>query len=216
MSKNKNTIIKDAIILCVITLIAGFLLGLVYEVTAKPREKAAKDAKDAAYKLIYSDADKFENADEYSKELENSKNYFKSKGYSSGDMSYDFTGLKVIELVRAYTDDEEKGYIVTVVTPNGYGGNITVALGVDMDGTVAGVQILEIDETPGLGMNAKGDFKDQFEGKNVDGFVHTKNGKSQDNEIDAITSATITTKAVTGAIDAGMLFVKDVVLELEE
>ena len=105
------------------------------------------------------------------------------------------------------------GYIVSVTTPNGYGGDIQVAIGINKDGKIAGTQILAIDETPGLGMNAKGEFIEQFTGKKVEGFVHTKNGASKENEIDAITSATITTEAVTGAINAGLAFVNEQILE---
>lgn len=212
---NKNTIVKDALILCVITLIAGFLLGFVYEMTADKRQKAAKDAKDKAYALIFGEDVTYEAASDFDDKIKDSKNYFKSKNFSSGDVSYDFTGIEANELVRVKKDDEVKGYIITLTTPNGYAGNIQIALGVDITGTVSGLEILSIDETPGLGMNAKGEFKEQFKDKNVDGFVHTKSGKQADNEIDAITSATITTKAVTGAVDAGLSFVKEVVLSNE-
>lgn len=203
--RRKNTIVKDAMILCAITLIAGFLLGFVYDITSDRRAKAQADAKADAYSLIYEDADSFENDAAFDKLVEESAEYLNDKKYSSGDVTYDFSGITVDELVVARKDGDALGYIVTVTTPNGYGGDIQIAVGVDADGTVKGIQILSINETPGLGMNATGEFKDQFAGHNVDGFVHTKNGKSAENEIDAITSATITTKAVTGAVDAGLI-----------
>ena len=218
MSENqkKNTIVKDALILCVITLIAGLLLGLVYEITKEPIAKAEQDTKNKAYAAIYSDAEEFENVEELNKLAQDSKEYFKGKSYTGTDVSYDFTGLTVDEVVVAKKDDAAIGYIVNVTTPNGYGGNIQIAMGVNEDGSVKGVQILSISETPGLGMNATGEFKDQFAGAKVDGFVHTKNGKSAENEIDAITSATITTQAVTGAVNAGLMFVQEQILNMVE
>ncbi len=219
MSKKKeNTIVKDAIILCIITLVAGFLLGFVYELTAKGRQKAADDTKQEAYGKIFKGDYSFEEAADYDDEVADSAKYFKNKSYSYNDITYSFDGLEVNELVEVKakdSTDEIQGYIVTVTTPNGYGGDIKLALGVDMECTVKGVSILDISETPGLGMNATGDFKEQFAGKNVDGFVHTKTGSKSDNEVDAITSATITTKAVTGAVDAGLMFVRERVMNID-
>lgn len=207
--KKKNTIVKDAVILCLITLIAGLLLGFVYDITKEPIKKAEQNVKDEAYAKLFENAKSFETTDELAKLCEESGDFLDGKSYSSGDVTYDFSGITVDEIVKAMDGDELKGYVITLTTPNGYGGDIQIALGVDSTKTVTGLQILSINETPGLGMNATGDFKDQFTGHQVDGFVHTKNGKSADNEVDAITSATITTKAVTGAVDAGLLFAQD-------
>ena len=211
--KEKSTIVKDAIILCVITLIAGLLLGFVYEITKEPIAKAEQATKDKAYATIYSKADAFEKTDKINELVEKSKDILKDQSFVSADKTYSFSGITIDEAVVAKSGKDTIGYIVMVTTPNGYGGNISIALGVDVDGTVAGTQILTISETPGLGMNATGEFKDQFTGKKVDGFVHTKNGKTAENEVDAITSATITTEAVTGAVNAGLYFVNNVILE---
>lgn len=59
-AKSQNTLVKDAIILFAITLISGILLGLSYGVTKGPIEKANEKATQEAYKLVYPDADKFE------------------------------------------------------------------------------------------------------------------------------------------------------------
>ena len=65
-------------------------------------------------------------------------------------------------------------------------------------------------ETAGLGMNAqKPEWKAQYGGKNVDAFAVTKNGASADNEINAISGATITSNAVTGAVNAAVYFAKN-------
>ena len=78
-------------------------------------------------------------------------------------------------------------------------------MGIDNEGTVKGIEMLKISETAGLGMKAKEDrFKDQFKNKNVAQFSYTKTGAASDFEIDAISGATITTKAVTNAVNTGL------------
>ena len=73
--------------------------------------------------------------------------------------------------------------------------------------TVTGIEMLSISETAGLGMKAKeADFKDQFKDKNVEKFTYTKTGESGDDMIDAISGATITTNAVTNAVDSALVY----------
>ena len=73
------------------------------------------------------------------------------------------------------------------------------------DGTVNGISFLSISETAGLGMKADTDeFKGQFADRNAASFSVTKTGASADNEIDAISGATITTNAVTKGVNAGL------------
>ena len=157
-------IIKDAMVLFIITLVAGVLLGLVYMITKDPIAK--QKAVDA-------------------EELD---------------------GVTVNEIVKAYdSSDKELGYIITVTDANGYGGDIKMTVGIDSTGTITGLEILDISETAGLGMKAKeASFREQFKGIKADKITYTKNGKSADNEIDAISSATITTKAVTGGVNGAL------------
>lgn len=78
-------------------------------------------------------------------------------------------------------------------------------MGVQADGTLNGISFLSISETPGLGMKADTDeFKNQFVGKQTDAIVYTKTGASADNEIDAISGATITSSCVTNGVNAGL------------
>ena len=78
-------------------------------------------------------------------------------------------------------------------------------MGVADDGTLNGISILSISETAGLGMKADTDeFKNQFADKNVEKFEYTKNGATEDNQIDAISGATITTNAMTNGVNAGL------------
>ena len=208
-------ILKDAFILFTITLVAGLCLGFVEKITREPIASAQQEAKNRAYKEVFADADSFEITEELSKALQNKEDILKKEGYSQ---------IKIAEGVAAMKGEEVIGYIFTVTTKEGYGGEITLAVGVDVEGIFTGYEILSIDETPGLGMKATEDeFKSQFGGKDASGVQWTKTGASKDNEIDAISGATITTKAVTGAVngvgafaiseEAGLIKAKEVVAD---
>ena len=99
----------------------------------------------------------------------------------------------------------ELGYAFTVTTAEGYGGDIQFAMGIRDDGTLNGISILSISETAGLGMRATtDDFKNQFKDKNVEKFTYTKTGAASEDEIDALSGATITTNAMTNGVNAGL------------
>lgn len=94
---------------------------------------------------------------------------------------------------------DDKGYVVEV-TPSGFGGNLDIMVGVDNDGTCTGVSIISHAETSGLGANAtKETFRSQFVGKS--GVVRvTKDG----GEINALTGATITSRAVSSGVTSAI------------
>ncbi|MGN0383398.1 MAG: RnfABCDGE type electron transport complex subunit G [Eubacterium sp.] len=191
-------LIKEALILFVITIVAGFLLGLVYETTKDARTRQEEKAQKRAYQEVFKDAESFKNvmydADAVDKFILDS-----DEDIQSGDIIID-------GIVSAQNSDGEiMGYVVTVTDTNGYGGDIQFTVGIQNDGTVNGISILSISETAGLGMKAQDDsFKNQYSGKNVDKFEYTKDGASNDNEIDAISGATITTKAMTNGTNAAI------------
>ncbi len=94
------------------------------------------------------------------------------------------------------------GYVFTT-SAKGYGGDIVTMVGVKKDGSVAGVDFLAISETAGLGMNAdKDDFKSQYIGKIGD--IGVNKNEPADDEIQALTGATITSKAVTEAVNIAL------------
>ena len=191
-------IIKNTLSLTVITVIMGILLGAVHHVTAEPIAYQEQKKKEKAYQAVFPEASSFETVD-----LPGSGLQDEIETALSGD---DFSGEQVDEAARAIGEDgSELGYVLTVTTPEGYGGEIQLALGISADGTVQGISFLEISETAGLGMRADTDaFKSQFQGKQVEQFTVTKNGASKDQEIDALSGATITSNAVTGAVNAGL------------
>ena len=191
----KNTIIKDTLILTLITLVAGGLLGMVYEVTKEPIAQQAEKEKQEAYKAVFEDADSFEvcvEADDADLAAYLTENGFEAQTVNEVMEAKDASG-------------ETIGYALNMTTSEGYGGDISFSMGVTLDGTLNGISILDINETAGLGMNAtKDEFKGQFAGKQVDAFEVTKSGAASDNEINAISGATITSKAITGGVNAAL------------
>lgn len=191
----KNTIIKDAMILTLITLVAGGVLGLVYEITKEPIAKQQEMAKQEAYKSVFEDADSFEVCvEEGDGEL---AAYLAENGFEAQTIN---------EVMEAKdTSGETLGYAINLTTSEGYGGDITFSMGVREDGTLNGISILTISETAGLGMNAtKDEFKNQFQDKQAESFEVTKTGAAADNQINAISGATITSNAVTKGVNSGL------------
>ena len=95
------------------------------------------------------------------------------------------------------------GYAFTT-SHNGYGGAVSIVVGINTLGGVTAVEITDVsNETPGLGQNAKKDsFTDQFKGKTAIGEV--KKTGAQGNDINAVTGATITSRAVANAVNAAL------------
>ncbi|SCP95093.1 RnfABCDGE type electron transport complex subunit G [Anaerobium acetethylicum] len=191
-----NKIVKDALMLALITLVAGFLLGTIYEITKEPIKKQQELAKQESYKAVFKDASGFEASDA---DLADAASILAENGY----------GKEAIEEVMEAVNEngETLGYVMSVITNEGYAGEIKIAMGIQNDGTVNGIEILKISETAGLGMKAAdSEFKDQYGNKNVEKFVYTKSGAASDEEIDVISGATITTNAVTNAVNSGICF----------
>lgn len=191
-------ILKDTLALAIITIASGILLGGVYIITKEPIEKQNEKTKIAAYNSVFSDLSTYEAYDD----LDSLQTSVKDAGYS---------GVIVDEVVYAFNSSKENiGVIVTVTDRDGYGGNIKMTVGIDMEGTITGLEILEISETAGLGMKAADkEFRNQYVGINADEVVYTKNGKTEANEIDAISSATITTAAVTDGVNGAITVYKE-------
>lgn len=182
-----KSMMKDAVILFAITLIAGLLLGVVYEVTKEPIAIQQTKRKNEACKEVFRDAVTFE----------------------ALELSMPETGEKatatINEVSQAVAEDGTiLGYVLDITTHEGYNGDIQFTMGIRMDGTVNGISLLSIAETPGLGMKAEEVLKPQFAEKNVGQFTYTKTGAMTSDEIDAISGATITTNALVNGVNAGL------------
>lgn len=200
-----NKLVKDALVLTAITVIAGFALGLVYEITKGPIEKAEAAALSNAYNTVFSSASSFQDLDGF--DSASASKIVADAGYSSDSID---------NCVAACDDNGNTlGYVITVTTSDGYGGKITFSMGITNEGVINGYSITSISETAGLGMKARdegdGSFSSQFINRTAEIFTVTKTGASASNEIDAISAATITSKSVTNGVNAGVTYFNSLV-----
>ena len=175
IKKNREDIIKPVGVLLAICIIIPLALSVTNKVTAKKiAELENENSKKNMQSLV--SADDFEKC-------------------SDGGIEY----------YAAIKGGDTAAYIFTE-SAKGYGGDVSVMTAVKPDGTVAGVAILDVsNETPGLGQNAaKESFYSQYAGLKK-GVSLLKNGaKAENNEVDAVTGATITSTAVTRAVNAAL------------
>lgn len=109
------------------------------------------------------------------------------------------------EVYIIYEDGEKAGYAF-MASGSGYGGNIDILVGLDSGFGIKGISILSQTETPGLGSRiTESLFTDQFKGLSVSDIAL----KSEGGKIDAITGATISSRAVVGAIQKRMVEIID-------
>ena len=186
-----NKIVKNTLSLTLITVVLGVVLGLVHSVTAEPIARQEEQKKQEACADVFEDAQTFEAVELETSGLE--------EKFTSALAD---AGLEEEHIDELYNALDGSG---NVTTGEGYGGDIQFTLGVAADGTMQGISFLSISETAGLGMRANtDDFKSQFAGKNVESIAYSKTGATADNEIDALSGATVTTNAVTNGVNAGL------------
>lgn len=182
--KDLSNIFGVGLKLFLITAISAMTLAFTNSITEPVIRKNAEKKQEESMKKVLSEAVSFEKSD--------------------------MSALALVDLQCAVTDvykgineaGKEAGYAV-MVSSGGYGGEITLAVGIDSELKVTGVDVISHSETPGLGAKCVSDvFKNQFINKGI-GVEAVKNG-AKDNQIDAITSATITSKAVTNGVNTAI------------
>lgn len=199
MAKNKKSnIFTNTLVLVIITFVAIAALAVVNQITAEPIAQAEVNQKAEAYKIVYADAGSFAEIDGVDKMLEDSAALLEENG---------FAGCTVTDALEVKSSSgDAQGYIIVSTSPNGYGGEIQVAFGIK-DDKITGFTAIKNSETAGLGSKCtEPEFAGQFAGKAASILSYTKSGASSDTEIDAISGATITTNAVTEAVNAGIIF----------
>ncbi len=170
-------ILIPTISLFIICVVVAFLLAGTNELTKAPIAKIQAETSQAAMKSVVPEAESFETIQD-------------DPQVNAG---YDASGNLV-------------GYAIPSVY-KGYGGDVEIMVGVGVSGDVTGVEILSHEETPGLGANCiKEDFRNQFVQSDVqNGFSVVKDGTGGENgHIDAMTGATITSNAVTQAVNQAL------------
>ena len=195
MSETKQ-MFKNAMILFAITLVAGILLGIVYQVTKAPIAHQEQMAQTKANQEVFPEAKSFADAE---LDTEQAEKILKS------DAAYAKVSINSVKLAKDAAG-KNIGYVLQI-TSGGYADNIVFTMGLTNDGTLNGISLVSISETPGLGMNAQKVLVPQFSSVQVGNlFEVTKTKKASDNQIEAISGATITSKAVTNGVNAGVLY----------
>ena len=166
--------------LLVITAVSGGVLGLVYGMTKDTIAKVDQKKNEAAIQAVLP--------------LEGEITY------KADTLKYNYEGADLtFPCNLAY--DAKGNFLGAAVKTNegGFGGKIDMMVGFLADGTIKGTSVLSHAETPGLGANMTGKFKDQFVDKNPANFklIVKKDG----GDVDAITAATITSRAFSKAVD---------------
>ncbi|WP_330679121.1 RnfABCDGE type electron transport complex subunit G [Romboutsia ilealis] len=173
-------ILKLGVTLFVICAVAALVLGITNNITSPVIEERNIQASNKSRQIVLSDAEEF-------KQLE---------GINSDIVVEVYEGLKGGDVI---------GYTIKT-SPKGYGGAVEVMVGISTDGKITGVDIGNHSETPGLGSKASEPaFKDQYLDKGVaNSLLVVKGSVNNDNEIYAISGATITSNGVTSGVNAAM------------
>lgn len=163
-----------------ICLVAAILLAGTNEITKNKIIEAQAKAKQESLTLAFSDATSF-----------------------SDEQEFTLDGLSVAYSTAFSDKDETIGYVF-ITEQKGYGGPVEVLTGISADGKIKKVIILSMtDETPGLGQNAsKPEFLSQFSEKS-DELLLSKQAANE-NEIQGVTSATFTSRAVVDCVNASL------------
>jgi electron transport complex protein RnfG len=180
MAKKESTLLQLVLSLCLISIVAAFSLAAVYSITKEPIEKSKNQKIETAIKQVLLS---------FEGEL-NSRNIL---------VEGDNDSVKVNLVIQ---DGELFGAAVESFTNKAFSGYFKVMVGFDKDGNITGSQVLEHSETPGLGDKidpSKSDFSKQFTGKKADEF--RLKVKKDGGDVDAITAATISSRAYCDAID---------------
>ncbi|WP_411681219.1 RnfABCDGE type electron transport complex subunit G [Clostridium thailandense] len=178
-------IIKLGLILLIIASVAGFILAGAYSVTKAPIEKQNIKTNKEAMKELITTAEDFKRV----------------QGVEENN---------VLEVNEAIANSKTIGYTIKVST-KGYSGEIQTMVGISTKGEVTGIKILSQTETPGLGANAvQPKFSGQYKNKPIENALEVvKRAVSKPNEIEAMTGATITSKAVTDGVNEAVDFYKN-------
>lgn len=170
---NPKNIIIPTVVLLVICIVISGALAYTNSITKNKIAKLNEEAEKASMAEIYSDkGTDFEKA---------------TVNYQDKEYTY----------YKASLNSKNVGYIFTTAV-NGYGGPVNVMTGINLDGSIKSIKVLSCDdETPGLGATAKGNnnFAKQFSGKKA------KLSTEKNKDIQALTGATITTKAVINNVN---------------
>lgn len=184
-----KSVIKQALVLFLTTVIIAGLLGLVHYITKEPIQEQLEQELLLSKQILLPSAKTFETIDITKNNISTVKMV---------ERGLDSSGNKV-------------GYVVTV-TPKGYGGEILVMVGFDASISITSYRILTSNETPGLGdIAGKPEFTSRFEGRSSFPINIVKT-PTNETDVQGITGATITSKAMVEGINKAA----DIIMSIEE
>ena len=179
MAKSESTLKNMILSLTLIALVSSAGLGFVYELTKEPIALSVLNKKLNAIREIVPE---FTN---------NPNDELFRLPTGEGDS---------LDIYPAKNNGEIVGYAVNTYTSKGFSGDISLMAGFKPDGTIIGITVLNHKETPGLGTKmTEPEFKEQFTGKNPGEFMLKV--KKDGGQVDAITAATISSRAFCDAIE---------------
>lgn len=145
MAEKKSGIVKNTLVIFIVTLIAVALLAIVNQVTMGPIEEAQIAAEAASLSNAYTEAKEFAQVDGKEAMIEKSTELLESAEIQKC----------TINNVLAAKDASGNiiGYAISATTQNGYGADLQVAVGITKDGKIAGFDVISHNETPGFGAN---------------------------------------------------------------
>jgi len=189
-------IIRPSLILFLVCAIMTGALAYVNGVTKPIIDENNKIAEQESLKNVYNDAENFLDV--------KTGEALKTEGIDVSD--------NIEKLYTAQKGGQSIGYVVSVFS-SGYGGKMKILVGIDNDLNIKGISLVSHNETPGLGANAANPkFTDQFLGKAPQKeFNVVKRIPNDDSEIQAITAATVTSKAVTKGVNEAVDLVRSIV-----
>lgn len=179
-----NETLKLGLVLLLVTAVAGGILAGVNSVTAPVIAEREKQESFGALLEIFTEGNDFVEVDEAA--LAEVKSAYPS----------------ITAVTEALKDGENIGYAFNVKT-GGYGGDITTLVGVNADGSIAGMKVLVMTETAGLGSRIVDDpsFAQSFTGKGVGGSVTPVRSGAGENEVMLLSGATVSTNAVVKGVN---------------
>ena len=188
----KKTVIKNTLILVAIALSAALILSVVYAVT----------------KSTIAEAEEKERMDSFYYVLPDAKSFRDGGGDSVKKFNEEIKGAEILSAYKGYDEnDNAVGTVVSVLSHNGYGGDLTLSLGIDNSGVITGMKVTDMSETSGLGAECQNEeWAAQFKGLHNYPLSYNRQAIPEGDTIDALTGATITTKAVLEAVNAGLLY----------
>ena len=177
MAKKESTLKNMLIALMVITIVSGGVLGFIYGLTNERIELNKKEKNEKAINEVLNI---------------NSKDNVVKKTFDCDTLVYNL----------AYTADNQFIGAAVKTSQEGFSSKIELMVGILADGVINKVSVISQQETPGLGANmVNAKFIDQFEGKDPSTFILRVSKDNNGGSVDAITAATISSRAFTKAVN---------------